>query len=60
MTEAFCIAVVEAASCGLYVISTDVGGVGEVLPPDILHLAKPNPDSIIKAIDEGIPKSQFN
>ena len=51
---------VEAASCGLYVISTDVGGVSEVLPSDILHLAEPNPESIIKAIDEGIPKSHFN
>ncbi|KAM3134405.1 hypothetical protein pb186bvf_013518 [Paramecium bursaria] len=60
LTEAFCIAVVEAASCGLYVISTDVGGVSEVLPSDILHLAEPNPESIIKAIDEGIPKSHFN
>ena len=31
LTESFCIAILEAASCGLYVCSTDVGGVGEVL-----------------------------
>ena len=30
LTEAFCIAMVEAASCGLHVVSTCVGGVPEV------------------------------
>lgn len=30
LTEAFCIAVVEAAACGLLVVSTRVGGVPEV------------------------------
>ncbi|CAJ1436683.1 unnamed protein product [Effrenium voratum] len=33
LTEAFCIAIVEAAACGLLVVSTEVGGVPEVLPP---------------------------
>ena len=32
LTESFCIAVVEAACCGLFVVSTAVGGVPEVLP----------------------------
>ena len=32
LTEAFCIAIVEAAACGLMVVSTNVGGVPEVLP----------------------------
>lgn len=32
LTEAFCIAIVEAACCGLVVVSTNVGGVTEVLP----------------------------
>ena len=27
LTEAFCMAILEAASCGLYVVSTNVGGV---------------------------------
>mmetsp|Transcript_83047 Transcript_83047/g.221901 ORF Transcript_83047/g.221901 Transcript_83047/m.221901 type:complete len:427 (+) Transcript_83047:74-1354(+) len=39
LTEAFCIAIVEAACAGCQVVATDVGGVHEVLPPDILHLA---------------------
>jgi len=30
LTEAFCIAIVEAAACGLLVVSTHVGGVPEV------------------------------
>jgi len=38
LTEAFCIAMVEAASCGLYVVATRVGGVPEVLPPHLLLL----------------------
>lgn len=41
LTEAFCIAIVEAASCGLQVLSTRVGGVPEVLPPDMITLATP-------------------
>ena len=41
LTEAFCIAIVEAASCGLQVVSTRVGGVPEVLPPDMITLATP-------------------
>ncbi len=43
LTEAFCIAIVEAASCGLLVVSTKVGGVPEVLPPHMLRLAEPKP-----------------
>jgi phosphatidylinositol N-acetylglucosaminyltransferase subunit A len=30
LTESFCIAILEAASCGLFVVSTNVGGVPEV------------------------------
>lgn len=39
LTEAFCIAILEAASCGLLCVSTDVGGIPEVLPPDMIYLA---------------------
>eukprot|EP00668_Euglena_longa_P012395 GGOE01014843.1.p1 GENE.GGOE01014843.1~~GGOE01014843.1.p1 ORF type:complete len:464 (+),score=155.05 GGOE01014843.1:137-1528(+) len=56
LTEAFCIAIIEAASCGLLVVSTRVGGVPEVLPQDILLLAAPNPQSLVEAIQEGIAK----
>ena len=44
LTEAFCIAIVEAASCGLSVVSTRVGGVPEVLPPHLIKLAMPDVD----------------
>lgn len=50
LTEAFCIAIVEAASCGLLVVSTAVGGVPEVLPPDMLTLAVPTVDGICDAV----------
>jgi phosphatidylinositol glycan class A protein len=56
LTEAFCIAIVEAASCGLLVVSTDVGGVTEVLPHDMIFLAKPDPNEIIKQIEKAIPQ----
>jgi phosphatidylinositol glycan class A protein len=42
LTEAFCIAIVEAACCGLMVVSTSVGGVPEVLPPSYIVLAEPD------------------
>ena len=41
LTEAFCSAILEAASCGLLCVSTDVGGVPEVLPKSMIYLAKP-------------------
>ena len=44
LTEAFCIAIVEAASCGLLVVSTEVGGIPEVLPKNMIVFAQPNPD----------------
>ncbi len=56
LTEAFCIANVEAASCGLYVISGDIGGVSEVLPDDMITLVKPDKINIIKGILEVINK----
>lgn len=56
LTEAFCIANVEAASCGLYVISADIGGVAEVLPDEMITLVKPDKISIIKGITEAISK----
>ncbi len=41
LTESFCIAILEAASCGLFVVSTRVGGVPEVLPNDLILMGKP-------------------
>lgn len=42
LTEAFGIGILEAACCGLYVVSTRVGGVPEVLPQDLIALAEPS------------------
>ena len=55
LTEAFCIAIVEAAACGLMVVSTRVGGVPEVLPPHMIHLAEPVAESITERVERVIP-----
>eukprot|EP01127_Copromyxa_protea_P012879 TRINITY_DN3391_c0_g1_i2.p1 TRINITY_DN3391_c0_g1~~TRINITY_DN3391_c0_g1_i2.p1 ORF type:complete len:470 (+),score=69.24 TRINITY_DN3391_c0_g1_i2:116-1411(+) len=47
LTEAFCIAIVEAASCGLLVVSTRVGGVPEVLPEKLSLLAEPTTEDLL-------------
>jgi phosphatidylinositol glycan class A protein len=54
LTEAFCIAIIEAASCGLLCVSTNVGGVPEVLPAEMLLLAEPDPVSIVERLEEAI------
>eukprot|EP00033_Pygsuia_biforma_P001904 GCRY01002125.1.p1 GENE.GCRY01002125.1~~GCRY01002125.1.p1 ORF type:complete len:456 (+),score=92.97 GCRY01002125.1:135-1502(+) len=54
LTEAFCIAIVEAASCGLFVVSTRVGGIPEVLPPHMRKLAEPVPEDLVAALAEAI------
>lgn len=83
LTEAFCIAILEAASCGLLTVSTRVGGVPEVgirifcifiaifdyfysyqnalyfvyfqvLPDDMIVLAKPDPSDMVHAIKKAI------
>eukprot|EP00922_Rhytidocystis_sp_ex-Travisia-forbesii_P018231 GHVS01027114.1.p1 GENE.GHVS01027114.1~~GHVS01027114.1.p1 ORF type:complete len:440 (-),score=57.83 GHVS01027114.1:56-1333(-) len=56
LTEAFCIAIIEAASCGLLVVSTRVGGVPEVLPGHMMRLAEPEAtdlcDTLIKSVQD--------
>ncbi|GAB2285065.1 hypothetical protein Dimus_019521 [Dionaea muscipula] len=54
LTEAFCIAILEAASCGLLTVSTSVGGVPEVLPDDMIVLAEPDPGDVVQAIRKAI------
>eukprot|EP01061_Rhynchopus_euleeides_P018268 TRINITY_DN30204_c1_g1_i1.p1 TRINITY_DN30204_c1_g1~~TRINITY_DN30204_c1_g1_i1.p1 ORF type:complete len:518 (+),score=139.30 TRINITY_DN30204_c1_g1_i1:35-1555(+) len=56
LTEAFCIAICEAAACGLLVVSTRVGGVPEVLPSDMLILAEPSPASLASGLDEALKR----
>ncbi|XP_020231005.1 phosphatidylinositol N-acetylglucosaminyltransferase subunit A isoform X1 [Cajanus cajan] len=54
LTEAFCIAILEAASCGLLTVSTRVGGVPEVLPDEMIVLAEPDPSDMVHAIQKAI------
>mmetsp|Transcript_11421 Transcript_11421/g.17209 ORF Transcript_11421/g.17209 Transcript_11421/m.17209 type:complete len:344 (-) Transcript_11421:365-1396(-) len=54
LTESFCIAILEAACCGLLVVSTDVGGVPEVLPKHMAYLTKPNVKSILRQLARAI------
>lgn len=57
LTEAYCMAIVEAASTGLHIVSTKVGGVPEVLPEDLnVILTKPDTASLILALEETIAR----
>ncbi|XP_072181179.1 phosphatidylinositol N-acetylglucosaminyltransferase subunit A-like [Diadema setosum] len=56
LTEAFCIAIVEATLCGLQVVSTKVGGVPEVLPPDLIILTEPSVKGIVNALEKAIER----
>ncbi|KAI9158334.1 Phosphatidylinositol N-acetylglucosaminyltransferase gpi3 subunit [Paramyrothecium foliicola] len=49
LTEAFGTVIVEAASCGLYVVCTQVGGIPEVLPKYMTTFAKPEEDDLVDA-----------
>lgn len=54
LTESFGIAIVEAACTGLYVVSTRVGGVPEILPSDMISFANPDEDDVVRAMSEAI------
>lgn len=54
LTEAFCIAILEAASCGLLCVSTNVGGIPEVLPPEMIYLAPAKPKPLIQQLEKAI------
>lgn len=60
LVEAFCMAIVEAASCGLQVVSTNVGGLPEVLPPSLIKLTEPSVDGLLQgallALDDLVDK----
>jgi phosphatidylinositol N-acetylglucosaminyltransferase subunit A len=53
-------AIVEAASCGLLVVSTNVGGVPEVLPPDMMMLADPSFDGLFEATARALTVRLFS
>ncbi|CAF4161618.1 unnamed protein product [Rotaria sp. Silwood2] len=64
LTEAFCMAIVEAAACGLLVVSTEVGGIPEVLPSndtqsDIMILCKANINEVFIGLCNAIDRIQI-
>ncbi|CDK24746.1 unnamed protein product [Kuraishia capsulata CBS 1993] len=54
LTEAFGTVLVEAASCGLLVVTTKVGGIPEVLPSQMTVFANPDEDSLVDALTEAV------
>lgn len=66
LTEAFCISALEAACTGLKVVTTNVGGTPEILPPDMLVLSNPDPidffQKLCNAIDsvDSVDANQFH
>ena len=56
LTEAFCIAIIEAASCGLMCVSTNVGGIPEILPPNMLLLSPAKPDLLAEQLERAIER----
>lgn len=60
LTEAFGTVIVEAASCGLYVVCTQVGGIPEVLPSHMTAFAKPEEDDLVAATGRAIAALRAN
>jgi len=54
LTEAFCMAIVEAVACGLTVVSTNVGGIPEVLPPRYIRLVEPSTASLLAGVRQAV------
>jgi len=54
LTEAFCIAICEAARMGLSVVSSNVGGIPEVLPDSLASLSPPTVTGLTTRLEEAI------
>ncbi|XP_066542821.1 phosphatidylinositol N-acetylglucosaminyltransferase subunit A [Hoplias malabaricus] len=59
LTEAFCMAIVEGASCGLQVVSTRVGGIPEVLPDELVTLCEPTVGSLCAGLELAIARQRL-
>ncbi|XP_055389127.1 phosphatidylinositol N-acetylglucosaminyltransferase subunit A [Condylostylus longicornis] len=60
LTEAYCMAIVEAAACGLQVVSTKVGGIPEVLPSRLIILTEADSNSIYEGILQAMERIKEN
>ena len=60
LTEAFGTVLVEAASCGLLVVTTNVGGIPEVLPGKMTVFADPEEDSLVNAVNVAVSRLKQN
>lgn len=54
LTEAFGTVLVEAASCGLMVVATRVGGVPEVLPGNMTVFVLPEVQDVVRGVTEAV------
>lgn len=54
LTEAFGTVLVEAASCGLMVVATRVGGVPEVLPGNMTVFILPEVEDVVRGVGDAI------
>lgn len=54
LTEAFGTVLVEAASCGLMVVATRVGGVPEVLPNRMTVFVLPEVEDVVRGVTEAV------
>ena len=52
-------AILEAACCNLLVVSTKVGGIPEVLPSEMILLAKPEEEDIMRVLSRAIEMIRF-
>ncbi|KAI4161243.1 MAG: hypothetical protein LQ342_005035 [Letrouitia transgressa] len=60
LTEAFGTVIVEAASCGLYIVCTRVGGIPEVLPQHMTRFSKPEEDDLVAETEKAIAALRAN
>lgn len=57
LTEAYCMAIVEACSVGLHIVSTKVGGVPEVLPESLnVILTQADVKSLVEGLNQSIDR----
>lgn len=54
LTEAFGTVLVEAASCGLMIVATRVGGVPEVLPSNMTVFVDPEVQDVIRGVGDAV------